>query len=118
MARASGGVHSWSGCAAGFLCLVAYIAWSWTGGASPLTLIQLVGLGPQRFRPEDLESRSVEELKAMREDLWRALKDIRLPPPTSDYAFGQQYPLPYCVKEPLETPLEKMLGYLAGFFRT
>ena len=53
----------------------------------------------------------------MRGDLWRALKDIRLPPPTSFTAFGQEYQLPYSVKEkPLETPPAEMLGYLSGFF--
>ena len=52
----------------------------------------------------------------MRGDLWRALEDIRLSPPTSVFALGQQYKLPYCVKEPLQTPSEDMLGYLSGFF--
>ena len=47
----------------------------------------------------------------------RALKDIRLPPPTSFKACGHEYKLPYSDKKtPLETPSEEMLGYLLGSF--
>ena len=60
---------------------------------------------------------STEERNDIRASLWRALKDVRLPPPTSFNAFRQKYKLPYRVKErPFETPSEDMLEYLSGFF--
>ena len=65
----------------------------------------------------DFRSRSLAELKVIRGDLWRALKDVRLPPPTSFSAFREECKLPYSVKErPLQTPSGEMLGYLSGFF--
>ena len=102
----------------GIICLVACVAWNIGGGASPVAaLIQPVGLNPLRLRPADLQSLSLEELKVINGKLWQALKDIRLQPPMSFTAFGQECKLPYSVKEmPLETPSEETLGYLSGFF--
>ena len=104
--------RSRSGCGTRVLFLVGCIAWS-LGGAALIPL----GLNPARLRPTDLQSWSVEELKEMKGKLWRELKDVRLPRPTSFTANGEEYPLPYSIKEmPPETPSEEMLGYLSGFF--
>ena len=78
---------------------------------------QPVDLDPTQLLVADFQHLSIEELNDIRVGLWRALKDIRLPRPTSFNAFGKEYQLPYFVKEtPVETPSEDILEYLSGFF--
>ena len=117
IAMASREFRSSSGHRIGILGLVA-CAWSLSVETRSLaTSIQPVGLDPLQLRPADLQSLNLEELKAIKGKLWRELKDIRLPPPTSFTAFGQEYKLPYSVKETsLKTPSDEMLEYLFGFF--